>query len=131
VALAPSSQELQEKAAADAMPPPPRSVMKLTAAELYSGYEANEVAMDQLIGKQAIEITGTIKAIDKDFADHASMKLDAGGLISRVRLLFPDSQKGAIARVRTGLGITVRCDSVKRILGDPVADDCVLASPSN
>lgn len=111
--------------------PPTRGTMEISAPELFRRYEANEVATDDLIGTQRIQVAGILAAIDKDFLDHASVSLSSGDEYSPVQLYFLDSQKSAIAQLSKGEPVTARCDRMKRILSSPVGYDCVLIQPPN
>jgi hypothetical protein len=105
---------------------PRRSLFKISAADLYSEYDANEVAMDQKIGKAIVEITGTISSIDKDFADDVVVHLATGDPFSSAGLTLVSSQKDLAASLVKGQDIVIRCDHVRRILSSPEGSDCTI-----
>jgi hypothetical protein len=103
-----------------------RSIYRTTALDLFADYEANEVAVDEKIGKQLIEITGTIQSIDKNFMDHPVVYLETGHVLSHVGLEFVDKAKSAVARLSKGQEATFMCDSMSRIMNAPLGDGCVV-----
>jgi hypothetical protein len=95
-----------------------------TAAALYSAYDKNEVAADDKIGKSLVQISGVIEGIDKDFADHAVLRLTTSETTLPMGVALDDSQKARAATLEKGQAIAVLCDSVKRVLSTPYASGC-------
>jgi hypothetical protein len=101
-----------------------RPIFKISAEDLYSEYDANEVATDEKIGKATVEVTGTVLSIDKDFLDHAHVYLDTSHELSPASLELLDSQKQLAAALVKGQEIAVRCDRMMRMLRRPAGRDC-------
>lgn len=105
---------------------PDRPIYRTIAPQLWADYDANEVAMDNKIGKAIVQVTGHVSSIQKDFLDKPLITLDIGSDVKTVSLTLADSQAGAAAALTKGDLITARCNSMHRILGDPVGGDCTL-----
>lgn len=103
-----------------------RSLYKTTAESLFQKYEKNEVATNQEIGSAMVEVTGTIKSIDQDFMNHAVIRLGTSSEFDSVGLTLDDAQKNRAASLSKGAKVTIRCNTMKRIIGSPMGDDCVL-----
>jgi hypothetical protein len=101
-----------------------RPIFKISAEDLYSEYDANEVATDEKTGKATVEVTGTVLSIDKDFLDHAHVYLETSHELSPASLELLDSQKQLAAALVKGQKIAVQCDRMTRMLGRPAGRDC-------
>jgi hypothetical protein len=136
------AQNLPDRSTAEDMPSPPaethripkpthvaapeRPTYQTTAEQLYQDYKANEVAADEKIGNAKVEVTGTIRAINKDFTDSVVLELQISGFAD-APMSLPDSEKSAAANLVQGQQVTVICDHVRRIMTVPSGSDCKLA----
>ena len=107
-----------------------RPTYRTSVIQLYQDYSANEVLTDKKIGKALIEVSGTIASIDKDFLDHVVVHLETGDQFEQAGMTLVDSQKNAAANLVQGQQITVRCDTMHRIVGSPQGGDCVIVGQS-
>jgi hypothetical protein len=113
---------------ASAMPPESRPVYKTTARALYKDYETNEVATDQKIGGAAVEVTGTIASIDKNFTDDAVINLVTGNEFSQAAMTLVNSQKAIAATLTKGQEIVIQCQKMARIVSSPQGTDCIISN---
>jgi uncharacterized protein YecT (DUF1311 family) len=105
-----------------------RSVYATTAVELFRSYQANEVATDQKIGSAMIEITGTVKAIDKNMFGEPEIRLEVGDDFSSVTLTLDKSQLSVASGLTMGQSVVAHCDKVTRIIDYPVGEHCQVIS---
>lgn len=103
-----------------------RTIYRTTAISLYRDYEANEVATDQKIGDALVEVSGTIKAIDKDMFNLPEIELEGGDEFNAVALTLDKSQLAAAGRLTKGQSVTIRCNKMGRSIDLPVGVDCQL-----
>jgi tRNA_anti-like len=103
---------------------PHRAVYKTTARALYKDYEANEVATDLKIDGAAVEVSGIVASIDKDFTDAPVIHLQTGNEYQDASLTLIDSQKHRAATLSKGQSIVIRCEKMSRIIGYPAGTDC-------
>jgi hypothetical protein len=105
---------------------PKGAVFKISADDLDSEYEANEVATDEKIGDAVVEVSGTVVSIDKSFRDHASVGLHLSNSIASMMISLIDSQKPLAAKLVKGKEATFRCEKVRRILSTPTGSNCLI-----
>lgn len=79
---------------------------EMTAKELFSEYDANEVAADEKYKNKTIAVTGTIDDIGKDILDDPYLSLGVGYLES-VNCYFSDENKSIISQVNKGEEIKI------------------------
>jgi hypothetical protein len=108
-----------------------RSIYSTTAVELFRSYQANEVATDQKIGSARVEITGTVKAIDKDMFDEPEIRLDVGNEFDSVTLTLDKSQLSIASGLFKGQSVRAQCNKVTRIIDSPVGEHCQIISNNN
>ncbi len=78
----------------------------MSASELFSEYDQNEVAADEKYKNKTIAVTGTIDDIGKDIMDDPYLSLGIGYLQS-VNCYFSDENKSIISKVSKGEKITI------------------------
>lgn len=110
--------------AAAQAPAQPQYVVKVTASELFKAYENNEVATDDKLRGNAVQITGKVQAIDKDFMDNAVVQLATANQFLPVRLTLKDSEKPKAGRLKKGDKVEIECPKIARIVGSPAGSDC-------
>jgi hypothetical protein len=104
---------------------PQRAIFETTASDLSSRYDTNEVATDQQIGNAVVEVTGTIKSIDKDFTDAAIIVMATDDYHEAIFALDA-AYKAPAGQLSRGQKITIRCGQMRRVLSSPRGDDCVI-----
>jgi TM2 domain-containing membrane protein YozV len=96
----------------------------VTANLLLNAYEENAVAADDRFKAKAIAISGTIDSIGKDILDTPYVMFDGRGVWG-VQALFAKSQKAAVADLRKGQFVSLRCQGGGKLL-NVLLRDCVL-----
>lgn len=99
---------------------------RTTAVQLFRDYNANEVATDRKIGGAPVEVLGVVQSIDKDFTDSVVIRLATDNEFMPVGLTMEESQRQQAASLLKGNTILIRCKSVKRIVGTPQGDSCII-----
>ena len=101
----------------------------IPAEDLYRAYQTNEADADKLYKGKIVIVTGTIGAVRTARPDLGL----AGGINlvdSRQKPIVNcfgfDSDQNALAKLRPGQEITVKCKGAGKIAGFPSLDDCAL-----
>lgn len=100
------------------------TAVAVTARQLHVDYKANEVAADDKYRGRILRVTGKATAIKRDFVDAPYMVLETGDAFEGVHAHF-DSD-GALAQVRQGQLVTLRCVGDNVVMGSPVLRRCVV-----
>jgi hypothetical protein len=92
--------------------PPSEAVTSVSAAELVSAYEANEVAADNSYKGKMLAVSGKIETIGKDLVDTSYVTLASGKRygITSVQCMF--NREGGLGNLSKGQTVTLmgRCD---------------------
>jgi hypothetical protein len=114
-----------EKQAPTASAPaaPPRAV---TAIELATAYDQNEAAAQKEYGDQRLAVSGTVSAIDLDFADKAVVRLKGTNQFMDVQASLSEASQGQAASLSKGQQVTLVCESVSEVVGTPMLRDCAI-----
>lgn len=83
-------------------------VIKITASQLYSEYEENEIAADTAYKKQILEVSGTLGTIAKDVLDSPYVTLKTGNIIGSIQCYLKETEVSKAASLKSGTNITVR-----------------------
>jgi len=83
----------------------------VTAPELISDYQANEIAADQRYKGRVIQVSGAVESIGKDIVDSMYITLKSGEKydVVSVQCFFDDSAGPRLARLRESDNVTVVC----------------------
>jgi len=110
-------------------PPPEEIVVEVTAQELYSDYEANEVAADQKYEDKILQVDGVIISIGKDITDTPYVVLGKGEdfELGGVQCFFNDED--VVAQLSKGQIATVK-GKCTGYLWNVLVEDCSLESIS-
>ena len=98
----------------------------VTARELFSAYESNEVAADKQFKGKMLEVTGTISSIDSGFGDGAIVQLSTGNDFQSVSAQGDDSFTDVAATLSKGQQVTMICKGDGEVIGSPMLGDCVV-----
>jgi hypothetical protein len=123
---APSGAQSGPATAEPAAATPPWPVYRTTAAELYNNYAAYEAATNQKTGRTAIEISGIIKAIDRNLFDESEIDLEAGEGSRSVALTLDKSPLDSAESLVQGRYVRIRCENMSFIQGSPSGQSCQL-----
>lgn len=110
-------------------PQPTPSAIEVTAQELYSAYEANQVAADAKYKDKTLKVTGVVESIGKDILDTPYITLTSGGQyeVWGVQCMFDEKYEPELAKLTKGQTVTVqgKCDGY---LVNVLLRDCALVS---
>ena len=104
----------------------PVETVAVTARELFSAYESNEVAADKQFKGKMLEVTGTISSIDSGFGDGAIVQLSTGNDFQSVSAQGDDSFTDVAANLSKGQQVTMICKGDGEVIGSPMLGDCVV-----
>jgi len=110
-----------------ASPEQKREIYAITAQQLFSDYESNEVAADEKMRGKLIQVKGTVQSIDKDFTDSIVVTLRTSNEFMPARMEIGDAQKAQAVALKKGQKITIQCEAMSRLVGSPSGSDCRLA----
>ena len=84
-------------------------VIVISATELYSAYEANQVAADQQYKGRLLKVTGVITSIGRDILGTPYIGLGSGSEweVWGVQVLFSSRYESRIAKLEKGQQVTV------------------------
>lgn len=101
--------------------------IEVTANNLYSEYEANEVAADRKYKGNTIIVSGEIQKIAKEILGKPYVILGGEGFLDGVQCVFDRNQEGAVAKLSKGQSINIR-GKVSGKLGNVLLDNCEIHS---
>lgn len=108
-AIASSDEKDAEKKVAKVEAEQP--AVTISATQLSKAYQDNEVGADQQYKNAALLITGTVKAISKDFTDniYVTLKGDGGEYsLVDIQCYFSDDHVAAASNLKKGQQVTVK-----------------------
>ena len=96
----------------------------LSANQLYSEYNSNEVAADFKYNGKVVIVTGTIQDIGKDIMDDAYIVI-GGGFLDGVQCTFTKGEQSSVARLSKGQQVRVKGE-VSGKMGNVLVNKCSL-----
>lgn len=127
LAEAPTEEPTEAPTQATEPPDPYADAIVVTAKELYSAYDNNEIAAEKKYTGQQIKLTGTIDDIGLDILNDAYITLDCGQYILSVQCYFEDDQLDAVAELQKGQSVTL-VGICKGLTLNIIVKDCVVIS---
>lgn len=103
---------------------PAAVVVDVTAKQLLADYQENEIAADAKYKGQALRVNGKVTRISKDIFDAPLVDLATSNEFMPVYATF--TNEGALAELKRGQQVTVRCRSKGVSMAHPLLEDCVL-----
>jgi hypothetical protein len=97
----------------------------LSANQLYSEYNSNEVAADSKYKGKVVIVTGTIQDIGKDIMDDAYIVIGGGGFLDGVQCTFTKGEQSSVARLSKGQQVRVKGE-VSGKMGNVLVNKCSL-----
>jgi hypothetical protein len=98
--------------------------MRVTAMELFSAYQRNEVLADsQYKGKELI-VTGTVAEIRKDMFDNAVVDLATTNEFESVLAYLDKGEEAKAATLSKGMAVTLLCEGGGATMGSPDLRNC-------
>jgi hypothetical protein len=105
---------------------PQKEIVSATAQELFDAYESNEVATDIRLKGKIIEISGRVQSVNKDVFDSMYVSLETRNQFMPANVHPTKQDETKIAGLRRGQNVVFRCQRIKRWVGSPSGDDCIL-----
>lgn len=96
----------------------------VTAKELFSAYNANEVAADRQYKGKPLKVSATVAGINKDFTDAIYVELQTGSEFSPAHARGIEAD--AAADLQKGQKVTLECKGAGLVMNSPILDDCKL-----
>lgn len=90
----------------------------LTANQLYSEYDSNEVAADAKYKGKVVIVSGTIQDIGKDVMDDAYIVIGGEGFLDGVQCMFTKGEQSSVARLSKGQQVTIKGEVEGKMIGN-------------
>lgn len=110
---------------------PEQTVLVTTATKLFNAYDENEVAVDEQVKGQLIQVSGVVQSVEKSFTGSIVIQLKTSNEFTPASMGMKDSEKSVAATLRKGQKTAVRCETMHRVMGAPFGNDCVFASEAD
>lgn len=103
----------------------PQEAIKVTALKIVSEYKENGVSADAKYKNKLIEVSGTVKTIDKDVLDTPYIALESYeyAIVDHVQCMFSKSSESELASVSKGQKIVLQ-GTVQGKLGNIIVNGC-------
>ena len=103
------------------------NIMNVSAMQIVSEYDNNEIAADSRYKGKYVRISGVVNDIAKDILDNMYVTIGGGAdfELRSVQAFFPDKYEGILAELRKGSRITVVC-RIDGLMLNVIGRDCVL-----
>lgn len=96
----------------------------VSSLQLWSDYQANEIAADGRYKGQQVLVTGTVGSIDKGPFGGLLLRLATGNQFMPTTCDMESSEQGQLAQLARGEQVRVLCVCRGIVLGSPQLDDC-------
>jgi len=97
----------------------------LSADQLYSEYDANQVAADTKYKDKIVTVTGAITDIGKDVTDTAYVVIGGTGMLNGAQCMFPKGQESLISNLSKGQEVTAKGE-VNGKIGNVLVRNCTI-----
>jgi hypothetical protein len=98
----------------------------LSANQLVSDYEANEVAADAKYKGVTVVVSGSIESIGKDIMDQAYVVIGGQGFLDGVQCTFTKGEESSVARLSKGQQVTIKGEVSGKMIGNVLINKCTL-----
>jgi hypothetical protein len=98
----------------------------LSANQLYSEYDRNEVAADAKYKGKIVVVSGTIMSIGKDILDDAYIVIGGEGFLDGVQCTFTKGEQSSVARLSRGQQVTVKGEVAGKVIGNVLVNKASL-----
>lgn len=102
------------------------SAFALTADQLYTEYDANQVAADARYKDKVVTVSGEIQSIGKDVTDNAYLVIGGKMGLDGVQCLFPEGQEAAISGLSKGQSVVAKGKVAGQPIGNVLMRNCTL-----
>lgn len=97
----------------------------LSADQLYSEYDANQVAADTKYKGKIVSISGSISDIGKDVTDTAFVIIGGTGMLNGAQCMFPKGQESLLGNLSKGQQVTAKGE-VSGKIGNVLVRNCTV-----
>ena len=104
----------------------PDGVYSIGAVRLWREYDENEVAADTRYKGQRLRVAGTIVSIERDYEDRPVLHLFGGNAIFPTLATLNKADIPAVARLKKGDQVVVRCIGAGREMRMPQLERCLM-----
>jgi hypothetical protein len=104
------------------------SALPVSALQLFSDYQANEVAADQKYKGKALLVSGYISSINKDFTDSVYLVLATPNEFMGVHADLRGDEESKAVGLAKGQPVNVQCTGGGMVIGSPILKDCEIFS---
>lgn len=102
----------------------PAEVIKVTAAQLYSAYKANEISADSQYKGKLLEVSGSVNNVGKTFnSPYVALKGDT--YFGDIQCMLRDSEQSKAATLQKGQQVTVQGENIGLTLNVTLSD-CII-----
>lgn len=101
----------------------------VNAVKLWSDYQANEVAADNLYKGRRLAVSGIVTAIKKDFADNVYVTFQSPNEFEQVHVSLKPEFQNMASQLQIGEPLVATCTGGTMIIGSPTLDDCSISRP--
>ena len=104
----------------------PEDIITISSQQLFSEYEANDIAADQKYKGKVLQVSGSVGDISRDILDNIYVTLKTGEYkIFSIQCFFADSFEDEVAELSPNRLLTIRgrCDGK---FGNVLLKDCII-----
>ena len=105
-----------------------KEILRMFPAEIYQAYQTNELAAQKRFDGKIIQTTGNIHAISLDFTKRVVIRFEMMPY-NYFNAELKKDQETAAEKLARGYVITVRCETMRFILGSPFGSGCSIVPP--
>ena len=85
----------------------PKSTPRITAAELWTAYDSNELAADKKYKDKKLIVTGIVQDIGKDIVDTAYITLETENAFQSVQCMFGKNEEETLVILSKGQNVEI------------------------
>lgn len=104
------------------------SALQVSAYKLFSDYQRNEVAADNVYKGRSLAVSGVVSGINKDVFDKIYVELVTPNEFMNVQAHLGEGNESKAASLQVGETVTVVCTGAGMVIGSPMLDKCSFAS---
>jgi hypothetical protein len=101
-----------------------REGSKLTAADLWLEYARDPAGADRRFRDRPVIVSGTVRAVERDFDGRLMIRLSTGGGIDTVNAKLATRDDPAIAQLGKGRPLSLGCVGRGALIGAPLLGNC-------
>jgi tRNA_anti-like len=96
----------------------------LTAAEIWGLYNADDAKADARFRNKAVDVTGTVTDVRRDYHGEIMLRLATGDALETVRATIVNHDDSVRSIPVRGQLVSLRCTGRGKLIGSPVLDSC-------